>query len=156
MPCSSAIPRIRTCIAARVPSTCQRCNPRCVALFDAHCGPRGTSHHRQPVIKTDSNVFHIFRNGVRIPRISATQSTGMLPSSLRHGGHPRSVATLDRMISLGSLLLSMAVGLCGSLFRGVATRAAEALLTEETGTKTIGQRRIALVTRSNATLGMSA
>jgi hypothetical protein len=59
------------------------------------------------------------------------------------------------MISLGSLLLSMAVGLCGSLFRGVATRVAEALLTEETGTKTIGQRRIALVTRSNATLGMS-
>src|SRR5712691_9269227 len=44
-----------------------------------------------------------------VQRISATQSTGMLPSSLRHACHPRSVATLDRMISLCSLLLSMAV-----------------------------------------------
>jgi hypothetical protein len=44
-----------------------------------------------------------------VQRISAIDSTGMLPSSLRHGCHPRSVATLDRMISLGSLLLSMAV-----------------------------------------------
>jgi hypothetical protein len=38
--------------------------------------------------------------------------------------------------------------------RGVATRAAEALLTDETDAKTIGQRRIALITRSNAMLGM--
>jgi hypothetical protein len=44
-----------------------------------------------------------------VQRISATQSTGMLPSSLQHGWHPRSIATLDRMSSLGSLLLSMAV-----------------------------------------------
>src|SRR5712691_1076428 len=44
-----------------------------------------------------------------IQRISATQSTGMLPSSLRHACHPRSVATLDRMMSLCALLLSMAV-----------------------------------------------
>jgi hypothetical protein len=44
-----------------------------------------------------------------VQRISATQSTGMLPSTLRHDCHPRSVATLDRMISLSSLLLSMVV-----------------------------------------------
>ena len=41
-----------------------------------------------------------------------------------------------------------------STFSRCATRAAEALLTDETGAQTIGQRRIALVTRSNATLGM--
>ena len=53
---------------------------------------------------------------LRIPRISATQSTGMLPSTLRHDCHPRSVATLDRMISLGSLLLSMVVALAVRFF----------------------------------------
>ena len=47
-PRSSAIPSIRACIAASVPSACHRCNQRCVALFDAHCGPQGTSHQRQP------------------------------------------------------------------------------------------------------------
>jgi len=31
-------------------SAAQRCHQRCVALFDAHCGPHGTSHQRQPVI----------------------------------------------------------------------------------------------------------
>ena len=48
-------------MAANVPSACQRCSQRCVALFEAHWGPRGTSHHRHPVIKTYNNVFKIFR-----------------------------------------------------------------------------------------------
>lgn len=49
----------------------------------------------------------------------ATQSMGMLPSSPRHDCHPRSVATLDRMISLGSLLLSMVVALAVRFFAGL-------------------------------------
>ena len=65
----------------------------------------------------------------------AMQSMGMLPPSPedfchpspRECCHPRSVATLDRMISLWSLLLSMAVALCCPPFRGVATWAADAL-----------------------------
>src|SRR5438128_12571166 len=46
-----------------------------------------------------------------VQRISAIDSTGMLPSSLRHGCHPRSVAPLARMVNLGSLLFSVAGGL---------------------------------------------
>jgi len=68
---------------------------------------------------------------VRIPRISATQSTGMLPrnpwecchpvhriSATQSTGscHPRSVATLERMISLGSLLWSRAVASAAPCF----------------------------------------
>src|SRR5262245_50215820 len=46
-----------------------------------------------------------------VHRISATQSTGSC--------HPRSVATLDRMISLGSLLLSRAVASAAPCFAAV-------------------------------------
>src|ERR671937_458922 len=85
MPRSSAIPRMRACIAASVPSTYQRCNQRCVALFDAHCGPRGTSHHRQPVIKTESNVFKTFRNGAcGIPRPRLGGAGGKTSANKRH------------------------------------------------------------------------
>ena len=59
------------------------------------------------------------------------------------------------MISLGSLLLSMAAPLRFPFSWGF-TRAAEALRTDETGPKTIGQRRIALVPRSNAMRGLLA
>src|SRR4030095_11489856 len=82
---SSAIPRMRACITASVPSTYQRCNQRWVALFDAHCGPRGTSHQRQPVIKTYSNVCHIFRNGAcGIPRPRLGGAGGKMSSNKRH------------------------------------------------------------------------
>src|SRR5262249_52341060 len=85
MPRSSARPRIRACIAASVPSACHRCNQRCVALFDAHCGPRGTSHHRHPVIKTYNNVFNIFRNGAcGIPRLRLGGAGGKTSSNKRH------------------------------------------------------------------------
>ena len=85
MPCSSATPRIRACIAASVPSACQRCSQRCVALFEAHCGPRGTSHHRQPVIKTYSNVFNICRNGAcGIPRPRFCGAGGKTSANKRH------------------------------------------------------------------------
>src|ERR687886_2890030 len=85
MPRSAAIPRIRACIAASVPSACQRCNQRCVALFDAHWGPRGTSHHRQPVIKTYSNVFKTCRNGAcGIPRPRLGGAGGKTSSNKRH------------------------------------------------------------------------
>src|SRR5215216_6053752 len=63
----------------------QRCNQRCVALFDAHCGPRGTSHHRQPVTKTYSNVFKTFRNGAcGIPRPRLGGAGGKTSSNKRH------------------------------------------------------------------------
>jgi hypothetical protein len=85
MPFSSATPRIRACMAANVPSACQRCNQRCVALFDAHCGPRGTSHHRHPVIKTYNNVFNICRNGAcGIPRLRLGGAGGKTSSNKRH------------------------------------------------------------------------
>jgi hypothetical protein len=85
MPLSSATPRMRACIAASVPSVCQRRNQRCVALFDAHCGPRGTSHHRQPVIKTYNNVFKTFRNGAcGIPRPRLGGAGGKISANKHH------------------------------------------------------------------------
>jgi hypothetical protein len=85
IPLSSATPRIRACMAAKVPSACQRCSQRCVALFDAHWGPRGTSHHRHPVIKTYNNVFNIFRNGAcGIPRPRLDGAGGKTSSNKRH------------------------------------------------------------------------
>src|SRR5262252_7119040 len=85
MPRSSAIPRIRACIAASVPSACHRCNQRCVALLDAHCDPRGTSHQRHPVSNTYSNVFNSFRNGAcGIPRPRLGGAGGKTSSNKRH------------------------------------------------------------------------
>src|SRR5262245_16925259 len=85
MPRSSAIPRIRACIAAKVPSACHRCNQRCVALFDPHWGPCGTSHQRQPVIKMYNKVFRIFRNGAwGIPRLRFGGAGGKTSSNKRH------------------------------------------------------------------------
>src|SRR5262245_43016922 len=85
MPLSSATPRIRACMVAKVPSACQRCNQRCVALFEAHCGPQGTSHQRHPVINTYSNVFTIFRNGAcGIPRPRLGGAGGKTSSNQRH------------------------------------------------------------------------
>ena len=85
MPRSSAIPRIRACIAAKVPSACHRCNQRCVALFDPHWGPCGTSHQRPPVIKMYNKVFRIFRNGAwGIPRLRFGGAGGKTSSNKRH------------------------------------------------------------------------
>jgi len=85
IPLSSATPRMRACIAANVPSACQRCSQRWVALFDPQCGPRGTSHHRHPVIKTYNNVFKIFRNGAcGIPRPRLGGAGGKTSSNKRH------------------------------------------------------------------------
>src|SRR5262249_711180 len=85
MPRSSAIPRIRACIAAKVPSACHRCNQRCVALFDPHWRPCGTSHQRQPVIKMYNKVFKIFRNGAwGIPRLRFGGAGGKTSSNKRH------------------------------------------------------------------------
>ena len=63
IPWSSAIPSIRAGLAASGPSACHRCSQRCVALFDAHGSPRGTAHHRQPVIKMYNNVCNTLRKG---------------------------------------------------------------------------------------------
>jgi hypothetical protein len=69
LPCASAIPRMRACLAARVPSACPRCHQRGGARFDAHGGPRRTSHHRQPVSKRSSTVCSSVRQGAwGIPR----------------------------------------------------------------------------------------
>src|SRR5262249_44955549 len=85
MPRSSAIPRIRACIAATVPSACHRGNQRCVALFDPQWGPCGTSHQRPPVIKMDNKVFRIFRNGAwGIPRLRVGGAGGKTSSNKRH------------------------------------------------------------------------
>src|SRR5262249_5556374 len=85
MPRSSAIPRIRACIAAKVPSPCHRCNQRCVAPFDPHWRPCGTSHQRQPVIKMYNKVFRIFRNGAwGIPRLRFGGAGGKTSSNKRH------------------------------------------------------------------------
>src|SRR5215831_8819409 len=85
MPRSSAIPRIRACIAATVPSACHRGHQRCVALFDPQWGPCGTSHQRPPVIKMDNKVFRIFRNGAwGIPRLRVGGAGGKTSSNKRH------------------------------------------------------------------------
>src|SRR5687768_16757992 len=76
---------MRACMAASVPSTCHRFSQRCVALFEAHCGARGTSHQRHPVINTYSNVFNIFRNGAcGIPRPRVGGAGGKTSSNKRH------------------------------------------------------------------------
>jgi len=85
MPRSSARPRIRACMAARVPSACHRCNQRGVALFDPQWGPCGRSHQRQPVIKMYNKVFSIFRNGAcGIPRLRCSGAGGKTSSHKRH------------------------------------------------------------------------
>jgi hypothetical protein len=58
-PSFSASPRSLALISCSVPSLCQDLSRRCPELFDAHCGPRGRSHHRLPVIKIYSNEFKI-------------------------------------------------------------------------------------------------
>src|SRR2546425_2771985 len=88
--------------ALQHPNTPDRCGPMYAAVT-----------LRIPRISATQSTGMLPRNPWEcchpVQRISAIDSTGMLPSSLRHACHPRSVATLDRMISLGSLLLSMAV-----------------------------------------------
>src|SRR5712691_3986184 len=108
---------------------------------------------------------------LRIPRISATQSTGMLPPSPEDFCHrfhanvatpstawlpPSEQRDAGSDDEPGFPPLVNGGRTCCTLFRGVATRAADALPIDETGSKTAGQRRIALVPRSNATLGMPA
>jgi hypothetical protein len=58
-------------MAMSVPSTCHRRSHRCTALLDAHWGPRGRSHQRQPVISTQSKVLTTLRkdvSGTALPR----------------------------------------------------------------------------------------
>ncbi len=81
-----------------------------------------------------------------VHRNVAIQSTACLPPSERSDAGAYDEPVFTPFVNGGRL--------CCPLFRGVATRAAEALLTDETDAKTIGQGRIVLVTRSNATLGM--
>jgi hypothetical protein len=85
IPWSSAIPSIRAGLAASGPSACHRCSQRCVALFDAHGSPRGTAHHRQPVIKMYNNVCNTLRKGAcGIPRPRFGGAEGKTSSNKRY------------------------------------------------------------------------
>jgi hypothetical protein len=48
----------------RSPLAYQRCTHRCPALLDAHSGPRGSAHQRQPIMKTLPKVLTSWRTGV--------------------------------------------------------------------------------------------
>src|SRR5215475_1565464 len=82
-----------------------------------------------------------------VQKISATQSTGMLPPSKR--------SDAGCMISLGSLLLSRTVTPAARCVTGVATRVAKGLPTDALGSKRPGTAASRWSLRSNATLGMS-
>jgi hypothetical protein len=73
------------CIAARVPSTCKPWSHRCAALLEAHWGPRGISHQRQPVISTYSNVFTTLpTRGCGMPRRYWVGSGGKMSAKRCH------------------------------------------------------------------------
>ncbi len=58
---------------------------RWAELFDAHCSPRGMSHHLQPVISTYSWVFNTLRNGTcGIPRPLFSGDWGIKSSNNFH------------------------------------------------------------------------
>ena len=68
-----------------------------LGVFEAHCGPRGTSHHRQPVIKTYSNVFKICRNGAcGIPRPRFCGAGGKTSFASSYAGLSNGVSSSSR------------------------------------------------------------
>src|SRR4051812_1290945 len=85
MPRSSAKPRMRARKTTKGPSPRHHRNQRSVPPFHPPPGPRGTSHHRHPVIKTYHRVFNIFRNGAcGIPRPRLGGAGGKTSANKRH------------------------------------------------------------------------
>ncbi len=60
-PYSALIQEAARCNCLSLPSECHAFSQRQLALFDAHCPPRGRSHQRQPVTKMNSSEFKTLR-----------------------------------------------------------------------------------------------
>jgi hypothetical protein len=85
VPRSSPSPKRRACMAASVPSACQRCSHRSAVLFGPHSGLSGRSHDREPVTSTYSDVFTTLRDGVGgIPRPLLLDSGGKMLAKSCH------------------------------------------------------------------------